>query len=139
MDKEVLEKILRLIIEDKLELIHEDERGKIWRHELDGKEYVLLETVRGEVRGGDYHQTTQHDFVLKGKILWIEKTCLTCPPNQGEDTTVLREGEEIATKPGIPHMLVSIGGPSLVLEWLDGSFEKKYYRPFRDMIEAPKQ
>jgi len=136
MDKEVLEKILRLVIENKLELISKDRRGKIWRVEIDGQEYVLLETVRGELRGGDYHQTPQHDLVLKGKIFWIEKICLTCPENRGENMRVIREGEEYVSKPNVPHMLVSFGGSSLVLEWLEGPFEKQYYRPFRDKIEA---
>jgi len=136
MDKEILEKILQLTIENKTELVHKDHRGKIWRLEIDGKEYIIMETARGELRGGDYHQTAQHDLVLKGKILWIEKTCLSCEEGKGEDTRVVKEGEEITSKPNVPHMMVSFGGPSLVLEWLEGSFEKQYYKPFRDKIEA---
>jgi len=139
MEKDVLEKILRLIVEDKLKLIHTDERGKIWKLEIDNQEYILLETVRGEVRGGDYHQTPQHDLVLKGRILWTEKTCLTCPEGKGEKITVVNEGQEIVTHPNVPHMLVSFGGMSLVLEWLEGPFEKQYYRPYRDKIEAEPQ
>jgi len=136
LDKVVLEKILQLIIENKIKLISKDHRGKIWRLEIDNQEYILMETVRGELRGGDYHQTPQHDLVLKGRILWIEKWCQSCPEGQGENFRVIRQGEEIVTKPDVPHMLISFGGPSLVLEWLDGPFEKQYYRPFRDKIEA---
>ena len=138
MDTEVLEQILKRVIENKLELRREDERGKIWRLEIDGKEYTLLYTVRGEVRGGEYHQTPQHTLVLKGRILWIRKVCLACEEGRGEDTRVINEAEEFITKPNVPHMMVSFGGPSLVLEWLEGFSEKQYYKPFRDKVEAKK-
>jgi len=138
MDKEVLEKITKKIKAKDYELISNDVRGKIWRLEVDGKEYILMYTVKGEVRGGDFHKSVQHDFALKGRVFFIEKTCLTCPDGKGENLRVVHPGQEIILAVGVPHMMVSFD-ESLVLEWLEGPFEKTYYRPFRDKIEAKPQ
>ncbi len=138
MDQTVLEEILRRIVENKLETVCTDERGKIWSTIINDKEYILLETVKGEVRGGDYHQSAQHDYVLKGRVMWIEKTCLSCPDRKGQELTLLLQGDEYVSQPNMPHMLVSLD-ESLVLEWLEGIPEKQYYKPFRDKIESKQQ
>lgn len=135
MDLQLLDKIKQAVADKKHELVCKDERGVVWRVEVDGKEYLFLKTVKGEVRGGDYHQSAQHNLVLKGRIIWIEKVCMECPEGRGEDTTVLQEGDEYVSKPNVPHMLVSLD-ESVVIEWLEGPFEEQFYRPYRDKVEA---
>ena len=112
----------------RLETLYEDKRGRIVSLHSDGKEYILLETRADYSRGGDYHKSTQHDVVLRGKIEWRERT------GNLENLRVLEEGDAISIQSGKPHMFTSLED-SLVLEWLEGSFEKKYYKPYRDLIE----
>lgn len=116
--------------EFKLDLVYEDKRGKILRFFYKGNEYVLLETKEGYSRGGDYHKTRQFDVVLKGRIEWIETF-----DGVAESKTVLEEGNMNIVSPNIPHMFTSLED-SLVLEWLEGSFEKSYYEPYRKIIEG---
>lgn len=114
----------------KLEKIYKDKRGVIYRLMVDGKEYMVIETKKGYARGGDYHQSIQHDIVLKGQILWEER--------DEEDNNigkVMVEGESNIVSPEVPHMYTSLTD-SIVLEWLDGSYERKYYDPYRKKIEA---
>jgi quercetin dioxygenase-like cupin family protein len=107
-----------------IKLINEDKRGRIISVELDGKEYLILETKRGHRRGGDYHKSNQYDIVLKGKIRTITP--------QKED--ILQEGDNIVFISYQPHYFEALED-CYVLEWLSGPFEKKYYKPYRDLVE----
>lgn len=138
MDSKLLDGIKRVVAEKGHEQVCRDERGVIWRVMVEDKEYKLIKTVKGEIRGGDFHQSAQHNLVLKGRIMWIEKVCLECPDGRGEEITILQEGEEYVSKPNVPHMLVSLD-ESVVIEWLEGSPETQYYKPYRDKVEAPKE
>jgi quercetin dioxygenase-like cupin family protein len=105
-----------------------DVRGKILKLELNGKEFVILVTKKGYLRGGDFHKSVQHDVVLEGAVrfFWREDGI--------ERKLQLTEGMSISFKPGVPHMLEAIED-SIVLEWLEGPFEKEYYKPYREIIE----
>lgn len=112
-----------------MKLLHEDKRGKIFAFTFKDQEYIILETRKGYSRGGDYHKSIQHDVVLKGKIKWEETF-----PGAGYSTIELKEGESNTVSPGIPHMLTALED-SVVLEWLEGDFEKEYYEPYRKIIK----
>lgn len=108
--------------------IHEDARGKIHQLQIGDKEFIIMETKKDHSRGGDFHKSIQHDVVLSGRVEFrhIDKD---------EDiTTILKEGQMITFKPNQPHMLTALTD-SLVLEWLEGIFEKQYYEPFRRLIK----
>jgi len=105
--------------------IHEDKRGEIWQLMILGKEHIIILTKKGCKRGGDYHKSVQHDVILEGAIKFVTP----------KYTIVLGEGEKIMTPKGIPHYFESLGD-SVVLEWLEGKFEKKYYKPFRKLIDV---
>lgn len=113
----------------KIQKIHEDSRGAIYRIMVHNKEYVIIETKKGFTRGGDFHKSTQHDIVLKGEILWQETF-----DGVAEAQATLKEGESTSVAAGIPHMYTSITD-TIVLEWLEGSFEKQYYEPYRKIIQ----
>lgn len=108
--------------------IHSDKRGKICVIKYGDREFLLLETNARYSRGGDYHKSKQHDIVLCGTVEF--RMTLT----GGEQVKVLGSGEEIQFENGVPHMLTSLTD-SLVLEWLEGSFEKSYFKPYRERIE----
>lgn len=106
----------------------EDSRGKIFILNIDKKEYLLLETNKGFKRGGDYHQSSQHDIVLKGKINFYYRI------DNEEKKLEMREGQCIAFLENIPHYLESLTD-SLVLEWLENDFEKQYDKVYRKIVE----
>ncbi len=111
-----------------IKLIHEDQRGKLIAIIIDGKEYLIIKTNEGYARGGDIHKSTQYDVVLEGEILWEENW-------HGYNTEQLMiKGDMNTVEEGIPHMYTSLTD-SIVLEWLEGDFEKKYYKPFRKRIK----
>ena len=109
-------------------LIHGDVRGEIYLIEIEGREMLLLLTKKGYARGGDLHRSIQHDVVIKGSVEF------TFHMNGRDYSLELREGESITFPEGVPHMFTSLDD-SIVLEWLEGSFEKTYYPPYRKIVE----
>jgi len=111
-----------------IELIHEDERGSIHRILSQGKEYLILYTRKGYARGGDHHKSWQHDVVISGRVEYRWKY-----PTGGEDMRTLGPGESISFPAGLPHMFIALED-SICCEWLEGEFEKTYYKPYRDIV-----
>jgi len=111
-----------------MELVHRDRRGDIYRISVDDREMILLHTKRGYARGGDFHESVQHDVVIRGSVKF------TLHMNDGDHSTEIEEGEAISFPAGVPHMFTSLED-SLVLEWLEGEFEKTYYPPYRKIVE----
>jgi len=107
--------------------LFEDQRGTIYKIVFKGKEFILFSTNAGHGRGGDYHESAQHDLVLAGEVEFRQKI----GGEMGEEKTQnLGAGDLVKTEASTPHVLIS-KTDSLVLEWLDGLFEKKYYEPYR--------
>jgi dTDP-4-dehydrorhamnose 3,5-epimerase-like enzyme len=110
-----------------IEKVHEDERGSIHRILFKGREFIILFTKKGYLRGGDYHKSKQHDVVLTGKMefRYIK--------NGEEEVRTLEAGEMIKFEPNVPHMF-SAKEDTLIIEWLEGEFEKSYYQPYRRLV-----
>lgn len=111
-----------------IELIYEDKRGKIYRLSMESKEYLIIETKAGFARGGDTHQCAQYETVLKGSISCEEYI------DRKDIETTLHEGDSKTIGANIPHMFTSITD-SLIIEWLDGNYERIYYQPYRKRVE----
>jgi len=111
----------------KIEKVHEDERGSIHRILFKGREFIILFTKKGYLRGGDYHKSKQHDVVLTGKMEFRYKI------NGKEQIKTLGVGEMIHFEPNVPHMF-SAKEDTLIVEWLEGEFEKSYYQPYRRLV-----
>ncbi len=116
----------------KFEEIHEDQRGTIHGMWLDDREYIVLFTKKGHIRGGDYHKTKQYDVVLSGKmnINWKE----SISPNSKEHSITLTEGDMICFEPDNPHMFIAMED-TLMVEWLVGDFEKSFYEQYRRLVK----
>jgi len=111
-----------------LEKIHEDKRGSLHRILFKGKEFLLVFTKKGMLRGGDYHKSTQHDVVLMGSMEFRYKKGAL------DQIKTLSAGEMIHFEPNVPHMFTA-KEDTLIIEWLDGEFEKSYYEPYRKLTE----
>lgn len=107
-----------------IKLINSDQRGELYGLYIDDKEYLIMETKKNYRRGGDYHNSIQHDIVLKGKIKVMSP----------EKELILVEGQKSEFEPGEPHYIEALED-SVVIEWLSGPFEKKYYVPYRKIVE----
>ena len=89
---------------------------------------VLLYTKRGYRRGGDYHRSTQTDVCLTGAVVFYWRS------GDGEHSALLLPGQSIQFPPNTPHYLEAVTD-TLVLEWLEGEFEKEYDPEYRRRVE----
>ena len=112
-----------------LKQVHEDARGTLYILTFGDKEYLLMFTKKGFKRGGDYHQSIQHDVVLSGRVEFEYVT------DKDWVEVILLKGQSISFKAMQPHMLTALTD-CLVLEWLEGPFEKQYYEPFKKLIKC---
>ncbi|HML03705.1 MAG TPA: hypothetical protein VK487_10115 [Candidatus Bathyarchaeia archaeon] len=112
----------------KFEKVQEDKRGSIHRFLFKGKEFIILFTKKGYLRGGDYHKSKQHDVILVGEMEFQYRE------NGKEYSKTLKAGEVTCFEPDVPHLFCA-REDTLILEWLDGEFEKSYYPPYRKLVE----
>jgi hypothetical protein len=110
------------------EKLYEDMRGAIFLIKHQDKEFILWTLKKGHIRGGDYHKSTQYDVILSGKVL------VTSHINGKDVKRLCGENTIISFKPEEPHMIQALTDDVLVLEWLEGEFEKQYYEPYRRLI-----
>ncbi|MFB6088401.1 MAG: hypothetical protein ABEK36_01330, partial [Candidatus Aenigmatarchaeota archaeon] len=80
------------------------------------------------LRSGDYHPVTQYDLILKGKVKITMK--------QDDREKIVHKGpnELISIPENIPHLFEFLKD-TVMIEWWDGEFEAKYYKPYRKLIE----
>jgi hypothetical protein len=126
-----------------LEKVSEDERGWIYRLlKPDGREVILIFTRRGFWRGGEYHKSTQHDFLIFGKLYWLR--CV--PMVRGLDYRYAPESvwSKLTQDSSNPTILldsfeghvVRADEDTLYVEWLDGPvFEKTFIPEMRKRVD----
>ncbi len=111
------------------EPISSDVRGEIQRFNLHGAKFSVLYTKAGALRSGDYHSTTQLDLMLKGDMeVWEQR-------EMGVVKKIYRANELIVIPPDVPHLFKSLTDSMMIEVWT-GSFDAKYYKPFRDLVDA---
>ncbi len=108
--------------------VYSDKRGKILRIKLGGMKFNILYTKKGALRSGDYHNSTQHDLILKGMLeIWLSKNGKTVKLKK-------KPNELIVIPPNTPHLFKFLSD-SIMIEWWNKPFECKYYEPFRRLVE----
>jgi len=122
-------KLLESIPNNSFKKILEDKRGTVYYAKIENFGFNIIYTKRGGIRGADIHPNTQYDLILKGEFeVWLKK-----------DNKIIKvkkyESELISIPPGIPHLFICLKD-SVMIEWWDGKFEKKYFRPFVEVIES---
>jgi len=112
-----------------LKQISDDVRGKIWVFNWNGKDYLLIFTKTGYLRGGEIHEGKQYNILLEGEMTWFTKGTYS--------RKLCVAPEYIETPKGYPHMMEALTD-CLMLEWREKPVEQpmKYYKPFRKIIEA---
>lgn len=106
-----------------------DARGSVHNLEVDGLRFNVLVTRAGAARSGDVHRSVQRDHVLSGRIRVTTR-------ERGRD--VVREygpGDSLAIPAHVPHMFEFLEDAALIEYW-DGPFEARYYRPYRERVDA---
>ena len=106
---------------------HHDSRGSTLVFRYNEKDYLLVFTKKGYLRGGEIHEGYQQNVVLSGIVEWI--TLFNTATYTAPDT--------IVTTKRIPHMMKSLTD-SLILEWREKPLENpvNYHKPYRDIITA---
>lgn len=109
---------------------HEDFRGIINRHQLDGFRFNVLTTKKGGLRSGDVHPHPQYDLVLKGEFEVTMKI-------DGRDVVkVYGPNEFIVIPPKVPHLFRALTDTVMIEYWEGGGLPVvEYYQPYRKLIE----
>jgi len=116
-----------------------DERGDRWKlTTTDGHEYFLSYTVRDEVRGGYTPPTNLYCWLIDGRLLWIIKVCLTCPPEHGVKQSPITAPLRLTNKKETPYMYVAIGESAVTLEFLkQPKWKARPFPEFQELVEQP--
>lgn len=111
--------------------LQSDSRGDVFLIDQDGEEILLIFTKKGYLRGGEIHEGSQYNFIVKGKVKWTYHT------HSGDWDDVVGEGETNFVPKGIPHMMEALED-TIMMEWRELPVEKpmNYYEPFRNIVEA---
>jgi len=130
-----------------LEKVSEDERGWIYRLRMPSgdREVIFIFTRKGFWRGGEYHKSTQHDFLIFGKLYWLR--CLPLAGLEGhyapesvwtkfvqDDSNPTYGFLSTLLKPFEGHV-VRAEEDTLYVEWLDGLFEKTFIPEMRKRVD----
>ena len=107
-----------------------DNRGTILVFSDGEKDYLIIYTKAGYMRGGEIHEGWQQNVILNGIIEWIT-------PDQ---TSTHNVSDVIVTTKHIPHMMESVTD-SLMVEWREKSLETpvNYHEPYRTLIKKRMQ
>ena len=106
-----------------------DIRGEIQKFKVRGAEFNLIFTKKGAYRSGDIHNSAQYDMLLSGGFeITMRKRKKNVKICAGKNQLVI-----IPKK--TPHLFKATKD-SIMIEWWDGPFEAKYYRPYRKIVEA---
>ena len=113
-----------------IKLLGKDNRGEVYALFLGNKEYHLIKTVKGALRGGDYHDSISRCLVLSGAVKW------TMRGGTGEEEKVQNANELFSIAPNVPHLLESTTD-SVIMEWLDreGPFQVAYDKAYSKRIQ----
>jgi len=114
--------------------VFKDCRGEIRKIKFHGVEVNLVFTKAGALRGGDEHPTQQNDLVLQGKVAIHERLNSVAMGWKTFRHEVVQGQDAWTIGTGTPHLFESVTD-SVVLEWWNGPFEAKYYRPYRKLVE----
>jgi len=103
-----------------------DDRGTILVFTDGERDYLLIYTNEGYMRGGEVHTGAQYNSVLKGLIKW----------DTPDSTTILSSATVHVTQKETPHMMESLTD-SLMVEWRENPLENpvNYHEPYRSLVK----
>lgn len=114
------------------EFVQRDNRGEIWKADIDGITYWMSNTKRGSGRGGDVHEGWQYNVFLKGSF----EGHLMYP--DGEEVRIYSAPSMVFIPPEVPHVFIALED-SYMIEWHDHELppfsEKRYFEPYRGMCK----
>mmetsp|Transcript_9595 Transcript_9595/g.20919 ORF Transcript_9595/g.20919 Transcript_9595/m.20919 type:complete len:174 (-) Transcript_9595:304-825(-) len=106
-----------------------DARGSIHNLAIGGFRFNVLVSRAGTARSGDFHPSHQLDMIFSGHVRLTTR-------QDGRD--VVREygsGSLVVLEPFVPHIFEFLN-KTIMAEWWDGAFDARYYRPYRDLVDA---
>lgn len=109
--------------------VYQDERGEIHNLSVGGFRINLLYTKQGVMRSGDIHKSTQHDFIVKGRVEVWRMT------KQGTQKTVHQSFEYIRISPFVPHIFHFLDDTVMAEWWEPQGVYAWFYEPYRKLVE----
>jgi quercetin dioxygenase-like cupin family protein len=109
--------------------IIKDQRGEVQINVIKGEEYVASYTKAGAYRGADIHAGRQFNLVLRGRFE------VTWRRNRRDVVKRYGPGEFFVIPAKTPHLLKAVTD-AILIEGKSGGYRKKYYGPYRKIIEG---
>lgn len=115
----------------RIELLHKDKRGSLYRMQFHGRTFEVIELVKDALRGGHFHDSEVTLVVLYGRILYQEM--IPSVPDSERKVT-LETGNMHKISAGTAHLLIGVED-SLAIEFHDGEYSTTNYVPYRRLVE----
>jgi hypothetical protein len=106
-----------------------DARGEIHNLMIGGARFNVLVSRAGTMRSGDVHRWPQLDLIFSGLVR------LTTREGGKDVVRSYGSGDKIVIPPNIPHLFEFVND-TVMAEWWTGPFEARYYRPYRQRVDA---
>jgi hypothetical protein len=104
-----------------------DTRGEVSVTPFMGRDYLVIYTKKGYMRGGEIHAGRQYNVLVEGTVRWVTL--------RKKDATYAAPALFV-TEAEMPHMMESLTD-SVMIEWREKPLENpvNYYKPYRMMVE----
>lgn len=126
----------------RVEKIHEDNRGEIFKFDIGEQEYLIIVTNKGCKRGGEVHDRNQYIVVLRGEIEVMLYDVDSKTESMSHRYNPVGEGELVKIPTGIPHYMTSLTD-SVFLEWKGEKWNSKsavkMAKLYRKIVEKTKK
>ena len=107
-----------------------DERGEVHNLRIGDVRFNVLVSHAGTLRSGDCHQRRQLDMIFEGRVR------VTTREGGRDVERVFGAGELVIIPAHVPHIFNFLNKTIMAEWWEGGVFETRYYRPFRQVVDA---
>lgn len=109
--------------------VFRDARGAVHNMQIGGFRFNVLVSQANTLRSGDVHRSNQYDMLFTGSVQVTTR-------EHGVDINRTYTAPAFITIPAhVPHIFRSLDA-TVMAEWWDDAFEARYFRPYRDVVDA---
>ena len=110
-----------------------DARGEVHNLRIGGFRFNVLVSEKGTLRSGDVHRNDQLDMIFSGHVQ------VTTRENGVDVVREYKGGDFLVIPAHTPHIFHFLKRTVMAEWWTDEVFECRYYRPYREKVDAALQ
>ena len=107
-----------------------DARGEVHNLRIGGFRFNILVSEKGTLRSGDVHRNDQLDMIFSGHVQ------VTTRENGVDVVREYKGGDFLVIPAHTPHIFHFLKHTVMAEWWTDEVFECRYYRPYREKVDA---